>query len=48
MFRIYSTWATWGNLSIDSGHEAYIAAILAQGKMLYRDVLWMYTPLSPI
>src|SRR5258706_3640289 len=47
MFRIYSTWATWGNLSIDSGHEAYIAAILAQGKMLYRDVLWMYTPLSP-
>ena len=47
LFRIYSTWATWGNLSIDSGHEAYIAAILVQGKTLYRDVLWMYTPLSP-
>ena len=47
LVRIHSTWATWGNLSIDSGHEPYIAAILAQGKMLYRDVWWMYTPLSP-
>jgi len=47
LFRMYSTWATWGNLSIDSGHEAYIPALLAQGKMLYRDVLWMYTPLAP-
>jgi len=47
IFRIYSTWATWGNLSIDSGHEGYVPAMLAQGKMLYRDVLWMYTPLAP-
>jgi len=46
-FRIYSTWATWGNLSIDSGHEGYVPAMLAQGKMLYRDIFWMYTPLAP-
>jgi hypothetical protein len=45
--RMYTTWATWGSLSIDSGHEAYIPAVLAQGKMLYRDVWWMYTPLAP-
>jgi hypothetical protein len=45
--RMYTTYATWGNLSIDSGHEAYVAAVLAQGKMLYRDVFWMYTPLAP-
>src|SRR5258706_529723 len=47
IFRIYSTWAPWGNFSIDSGHEGYLPAMLAQGKMLYRDVLWIYTPLAP-
>jgi hypothetical protein len=45
--RFYSTWGTWGDLSIDSGHEAYIPAVLANGKMLYRDVWWMYTPAAP-
>jgi hypothetical protein len=45
--RMYTTYGTWGNLSIDSGHEAYVPAVLAQGKMLYRDVFWMYTPLAP-
>src|ERR1700761_7097357 len=45
--RMYTTYATWGNLSIDSGHEAYVPAVLARGKMLYRDVFWMYTPLAP-
>jgi 4-amino-4-deoxy-L-arabinose transferase-like glycosyltransferase len=47
LFRVYSTWATWGTLSIDSGHEAYVPAMLTQGKMLSRDVFWMYTPLAP-
>ena len=46
-FRMYSTWGTWGTLSIDSGHEAYVPAALAQGQVLYRDVFWMYTPLAP-
>ena len=46
-FRMYSTWSTWGTLSIDSGHEAYVPAALAQGQVLYRDVFWMYTPLAP-
>lgn len=45
--RMYTTYGTWGNLSIDSGHEAYVPAVLAQGKVLYRDVFWMYTPLAP-
>ena len=46
-FQLYSTWATWGNVTIDSGHEMYIPVVLAQGKMLYRDVWFMYTPLAP-
>lgn len=45
--RVYSTWATWGDLSIDSGREMYVPAMLAQGKMLYRDVWYLYTPAAP-
>jgi hypothetical protein len=45
--RFYSTWATWGTLSVDSGREMYVPAMLAQGKMLYRDVWYGYAPLAP-
>lgn len=44
--RMYATWATWGNLTIDAGHEMYVPAVLSEGKMLYRDIWWLYTPLS--
>jgi hypothetical protein len=43
---MYATWATWGSLTIDGGHEMYVPALLSEGKMLYRDVWWLYTPLS--
>jgi hypothetical protein len=46
-WQVYSTWATWGDLSIDSGREMYVPAVLAQGKMLYRDVWFLYTPAAP-
>ncbi len=42
--QVYATWAAWGNLTIDSGHEMYIPALLAQGKVLYRDVWYPYGP----
>src|SRR5436853_3405266 len=45
--RMYMTWATWGDLTIDCGHEMYVPAVLAEGKKLYRDVLYMYTPAAP-
>lgn len=35
--KVYSTWAAWGDLTIDSGHEVYVPALLAEGKVLYRD-----------
>jgi hypothetical protein len=44
--KVYSTWARWGNLTIDSGHEMYIPGMLAHGKMLYRDVWFLYGPAS--
>ncbi len=47
VYRMYSTWATWGNLSIDTGREMYVPAVLAQGKMLYRDVWFLYGPAAP-
>src|SRR6478736_7200713 len=45
--KVYTTWAAWGNLTIDSGHELYIPALLAEGKQLYRDVWFMYGPAAP-
>ena len=42
--QVYATWAAWGNLTIDSGHEMYIPSLLAQGKVLYRDVWFPYGP----
>lgn len=43
----YTSWATWGNLTIDSGHEMYVPAALSAGKMLYRDIWFMYGPAAP-
>jgi hypothetical protein len=43
---LHTTWATWGNLTIDSGHEMYVPVVLSEGKMLYRDVWFMYGPLA--
>ena len=45
--KVSSTWAAWGDLTIDSGHEMYIPLLLSQGKQLYRDVWFMYGPLAP-
>jgi hypothetical protein len=46
-WQLYATWGAWGDLTIDSGHEMYVPAVLAQGKTLYRDVWFMYGPASP-
>jgi hypothetical protein len=45
--RVYSTWSAWGDLTVDSGHEMYVPALLAEGKVLYRDTWFMYGPASP-
>ncbi len=43
----FATWAYWGNLTVDSGHEMYVPAVLAEGKILYRDVWSAYGPAGP-
>jgi hypothetical protein len=44
---MFATWAHWGNLTIDTGREMYIPAVLAEGKMLYRDIWFIYGPAAP-
>jgi len=45
--KLYTTWGAWGNLTVDSGHEMYVPAMLAEGKQLYRDVWFTYGPAAP-
>src|SRR6266550_3528243 len=40
-------WARWGSVTVDCGRELYVAAALAQGKLLYRDVWYLYGPGAP-
>ncbi len=47
VFLFHKTWATWGNVTIDSGREMYVPVALAQGKVLYRDLSYPYPPLAP-
>lgn len=41
------TWSNWGNLTVDCGREMYVPALLAKGKVLYRDVWYPYGPAAP-
>ncbi len=43
----FATWAHWGNVRIDCGREIYVPASIIQGKMLYRDLWYLYGPLAP-
>lgn len=44
---MYGTWAHWGSLTVDCGREMYVPWVLAEGKMLYRDVWYLYGPAAP-
>jgi len=43
----HATWGAWGNLTVDSGREMYVSAVLAEGKTLYRDVWYNFGPAAP-
>ena len=45
--KLYTTWGAWGNLTIDSGHELYVPAMLVKGKQLYRDLWFPFGPGAP-
>lgn len=41
------SWERWGNPIVDSGRELNVPLRLLHGEMLYRDVGYLYGPLSP-
>jgi hypothetical protein len=41
------TWGHWGNFQIDNGRELYVPAEILKGKLLFRDLWYMYGPLAP-
>ncbi len=42
-----ASWARWGHPLIDSGREMNVPLRLLRGELLYRDVRYIYSPLSP-
>src|SRR5260370_36285382 len=40
-------WATWGSLTAACGREMYVATVLSEGKLLYRDVWFLNGPAAP-
>ncbi|OYT73642.1 MAG: hypothetical protein CFK52_01610 [Chloracidobacterium sp. CP2_5A] len=45
-YLTWETWLKWGNPFVDFGIELYVAWQLAEGKHLYRDIIWLAGPLS--
>jgi hypothetical protein len=41
------TWGHWGSFQIDNGRELYVPAEILKGKLLFRDLWYMYGPLAP-
>ena len=41
------TWGHWGDFQIDNGRELYVPVSIVHGKLLYRDICYMYGPLAP-
>lgn len=46
-FMLDLTWLRWTDMVIDSGREIYVPKALADGRLLYRDILYIYGPFSP-
>lgn len=40
------SWQKWEDLIIDFGQQAYVAWQLSEGQVLYRDIFYIYGPLS--
>ena len=43
----WHTWGHWGDFQIDNGRELYVPAEILKGKLLFRDLWYMYGPLAP-
>ncbi len=41
------SWGTWPDPLVDFGQQLYVSWQIAEGKLLYRDLAYLYGPLSP-
>jgi hypothetical protein len=47
LLMVLWSWRSWPDPLIDFGQQLYVSWRLAEGAVLYRDVAYMYGPLSP-
>jgi len=47
LYLLKLSWLKWGDLIVDVGREMYVPFELSAGKLLYRDVSYLYGPFSP-
>jgi len=47
LYLLNLTWLKWGDLIIDSGRAMYVPLALAEGKVLYKDISYVYGPFAP-
>lgn len=47
IFLLWRTWLRWGDLVIDTGRELSMPLELLSGRLLYRDIFYLYGPFSP-
>jgi hypothetical protein len=47
LLLVVISWKRWANPIVDCGREMYVPWQISEGKMLYRDLFWMYGPLVP-
>ena len=45
-FMAFVSWRKWPDILVDFGHELYTPWQLLSGKMLYRDIAFLYGPFS--
>ena len=45
-FMAWISWLKWPDLLIDYGEQVYVPWRLSEGEILYKDIIWMYGPLS--
>jgi len=47
IYLLHLTWLKWGDLIVDIGREMYVPGEISLGKLLYRDICYIYGPFSP-
>src|ERR1041385_5464172 len=47
LLLVVISWKRWANPIVDCGREMYVPWQIAEGKMLYRDLFFMYGPFVP-